>query len=210
MGMKRLSVRKPPNGFLPRVRDVLAEAMPDGRFDENSGDFLVFEPQTIFSLLNLPPTPQFDFNEEGGWNAVAAVRQPGPVAIQPAAAAADAVPHFEGDNADVEAGFALVVHYQPLDINGLPPAERVVALYGSQEGQRAWNSISKSFRDGLAKTLPAGPLRGHEYLVYVATKIRSQERLIPDRELLLLAGGRFVAWKGSFVFEGDGMWRKKV
>lgn len=101
------------------------------------------------------------------------------------------------------------MHYVPIDINSLSGAERIVALYGSEDGCAIWEKFSKSFQNRLAKELPSGPIDGKEYIVLLTTLLRSKNAVASDRDLVMLAAGRFVAWKGAFDYEEDGEWKKK-
>lgn len=217
MGFIRRSVKKPRGGFKPKVLDLLKESHADGDLDEQ-GDFILSDTQTVFAMLGIPETPEFDPEAlplvQSRPSPRVVVAHPGPARPSTSflgegtAHGAEGGVDLEETDPMVVAALDLVDKYKDRDFNSLTPEERVCSLFGTQNGKTAWCSLSRGFRDGLNGRMVAGPQPGAMYIVQL-TRLFRQKLTLDTAELCLLSAGRFVAWKGQYRFGPDGVWTKE-
>lgn len=118
----------------------------------------------------------------------------------------------------VQDAIALVIAYHSRDLNRLSPDEKVIAQFGTEEGETAWEKVSKPRRkavwDGVCgynangKPILSGKLKPADAITRTANNLECLTNGLDKRQLYLLAAGRIVSSKGNWTVRGD-EWVKK-
>jgi len=209
MGVKRASVMAPEGGRIPKtLLDSLKETWPEG--EVRGGSFIltgeaVLDPFKYIgssakdiALPDLADIPVVVKPVKTGQTSSVAetTTSPGCVGVVPASF---------GDAVD------LVLQYVDTNINDMEPAEKEIALYGYVGGEANFKKMSTAAQKNLTKVLCVGDHESTEVIAKLATAIRSNLRYrnpVTDAQAALMAAGRIVAWKGNWLIEPSGIWRK--
>nr|QIQ61194.1 MAG: hypothetical protein [Nete virus] len=189
---KSIRLTKPPTATM---KTLLGEAHPDGEWIGN--DFIVYEEYDPFVLIGSSRSALSPINTKFG----------GPEAPAPNVQDTTIV-GVECSGDDLDDAIHLVDKYVDLDINTLSYGERVVALYGSPQGEAIWNKISKIKKGMVMRKMPREPQTPKEWVRNMATILAIGAHTADDRDVMLLAAGRTLAYKGQIEFCAT-TWSKK-
>nr|AVB77237.1 hypothetical protein [Nai virus] len=210
MGVKRLSVMPGAGGKIPAtLMTALKETWTDG--EERNGAFILkgdvaLDPFTYIgsSVVDLT-LPDFEAPL-----VERATNQPS-CSTQPAARAATASSPVGLVPDSFDNAIDLVLQYVDTNINDLSPDEKEIALYGFIGGEALFRKMSVAAQKNLTKTLAVGDHDATLVVAKLATAIRQNLKhrtTVTDEQASLMAGGRIVAWKGNWLIEPSGIWRK--
>lgn len=212
MGMHKASVVPPEGGVIPKVLlEALQEAHPTGEIRE--GGFYM-KGEVVLDPFKYIKSARVEIE-------LPDLEQQPPVVVAPKIATQPSISAQgttqPGTVTAVDPSFDsavnLVLRYFDTNINDLEPAEKEIALYGFSGGEAAFKKMSAAAQKSLTKAVGLGDHQPFEVIYKLATTIRSALRNrvkdLTHEQYALLAAGRIIAWKGNWLIEPEGIWRKE-
>ncbi|RZF42468.1 hypothetical protein LSTR_LSTR014521 [Laodelphax striatellus] len=179
----------------------------------DDGSLAMYEGVNLLSVLTTVATPKFVLQDLDNAEVVKHLKEKSACSQETRPKPMDSTvkqqrANLESAFPELNEAYQHVIHYLDVDVGNLPRSERVIAWFGSPDGKKAWAKASNRTKKQAAGNLPASGT-GDELIVLLATYLKKKISCLDNHQALFLSAGRFVAWKGSWEFQADGIWTKR-